>query len=263
MPSRGDNVYVMDSKWNDSEDWEGVKWPTSGHYGYMLNYSSDPVYKRRRAAFEKTIRADEAEPLDEKFQAGLCDRCRSVRWSALAVTVIPVFSHKILESGMPSYKQCYDTTSDSREINVQLRMPPYVLCRYFASFFEGYSSSCDWSLSARSWPFGGNQGDGQILHAPLLSFYSSSRCVEDSLGILPLSGEEGELVPHAISSYLLNYTILREWLAFCQTSHSTTCHPSGTVGLPGFKVIDCSTRNVVQAPYVTLWYKFRVSCFAT
>jgi hypothetical protein len=230
----------------------------SGHHGRVSDYSKDPTYIRRRVAYDQKIRADESDLLNKEFQPELCERCRSIRWSALAVTNIPILSHRLLESEWPVYK-AYDTPVNTEEPEVQIQESSCGLCRYAASMFEGSSRPLYWSLSASSWDLGADQDGREILHPAFLSFHSSSLSISSSLGILRQSQGESDLVPYAITSFLENYAMLRGWLTLCETSHGSSCQPNHLIDLPGFKVLDCRTRNVVPAPYVTPWPNLRIN----
>ncbi|KAI8650846.1 HET domain-containing protein [Fusarium keratoplasticum] len=64
-----------------------------------------------------------------------------------------------------------------------------------------------------------------------------------------------------IDAASIDFAILRNWLLHCQTHHSATCGPLDQALLQeitGLKLIDCQTRQVVEAPrdatYVALSY---------
>ncbi|EEU41709.1 uncharacterized protein NECHADRAFT_87690 [Fusarium vanettenii 77-13-4] len=64
-----------------------------------------------------------------------------------------------------------------------------------------------------------------------------------------------------IDAASINFSILRNWLVHCQTHHSASCIPLDQYLLQevtGLKLIDCETRQVVEAPrdpiYVALSY---------
>jgi hypothetical protein len=62
----------------------------------------------------------------------------------------------------------------------------------------------------------------------------------------------------------IDYTLIKEWITWCQDTHSTSCglqtREAGErlAGLSSFKVIDCSLKKVISAPagceYVALSY---------
>ncbi|KAL5329350.1 hypothetical protein ACEPPN_002862 [Leptodophora sp. 'Broadleaf-Isolate-01'] len=58
-----------------------------------------------------------------------------------------------------------------------------------------------------------------------------------------------------------DFTVIKEWLAYCTSHHSKTCRQGPLPSLPGFRVIDCISRNIrdqesvnIQEGYITLSY---------
>ena len=63
-----------------------------------------------------------------------------------------------------------------------------------------------------------------------------------------------EIIPDEI-----DWKLVATWLDCCDTDHTAECEPSKTVPIPGFKLIDCFTTEIVQNPardckYVALSY---------
>ena len=56
----------------------------------------------------------------------------------------------------------------------------------------------------------------------------------------------------------VDYSLVRSWMLDCERSHGGACAPDKSIPLPGLKVIDCQTRNIIPAPkncpYIALSY---------
>jgi hypothetical protein len=80
--------------------------------------------------------------------------------------------------------------------------------------------------------------------------------------ILPLSQSNSidsvQIAGRQLDSARIDYTAIRSWIQFCDDHHKTTCGQANTIKLPGFKVMDCSTHEIVLLPsncnYVALSY---------
>lgn len=81
---------------------------------------------------------------------------------------------------------------------------------------------------------------------------------EGTFGLLhPISAND-EIKPRRIEPKSIDFRIIQNWLHFCEESHQNTCRPTLGELVPGFKVIDCRNRQVVQPEqrprYVALSY---------
>jgi len=52
-----------------------------------------------------------------------------------------------------------------------------------------------------------------------------------------------------VDAHAIDWTFLKEWIRACETGHPT-CQigNSATLLLPGFRVVDCSTREIITPP---------------
>ena len=75
-----------------------------------------------------------------------------------------------------------------------------------------------------------------------------------SQGLSPIDGISG----HRILTTGIDYEILRDWIDFCDHHHIEFCQQKRSDPVPGFRLINCSTRNIVLASksdeYVALSY---------
>lgn len=78
------------------------------------------------------------------------------------------------------------------------------------------------------------------------------------LGILHPGSNKEIYAPRIINPYSINYSIIRGWVQRCSAHPKRNCTPPRKKNLPGFKVIHCRSRNVIEAPdkcpYVALSY---------
>ncbi|KAF1850740.1 HET-domain-containing protein [Cucurbitaria berberidis CBS 394.84] len=51
-----------------------------------------------------------------------------------------------------------------------------------------------------------------------------------------------------IQSDKINWAAVKQWLQYCDTEHEDSCGSVKMMQLPGFRVIDCTTRRIVEAP---------------
>jgi len=75
-----------------------------------------------------------------------------------------------------------------------------------------------------------------------------------------LHNTSDSLATRIINPNFVDYQAIRNWLACCDSGHSDSCRTIGRQTIPGFKVIDCETLQVIPVPqdsdftYVTLSY---------
>jgi hypothetical protein len=64
--------------------------------------------------------------------------------------------------------------------------------------------------------------------------------------------------PRVIDAHHIDFTTLRAWEQHCKIEHFEACHPTRIGPIPGFKVLDCRSRQIIKAPlaccYVALSY---------
>ncbi|KAJ4364655.1 hypothetical protein N0V83_009252 [Neocucurbitaria cava] len=70
--------------------------------------------------------------------------------------------------------------------------------------------------------------------------------------------DQSRLYARDIQLNQVNWKIVKQWLLYCESKHEKSCGAVESVDLPGFRVIDCETRTIVEAPrkcpFVTLSY---------
>lgn len=68
------------------------------------------------------------------------------------------------------------------------------------------------------------------------------------VGIHDLNSHLSDFSPRLISPTSIDFTVLRGWLSHCEKEHMEACYGERDEKLPGFRVIDCRSRCVVEAP---------------
>ena len=78
------------------------------------------------------------------------------------------------------------------------------------------------------------------------------------LGILHPDSDKEIYAPRIVNPCSIDYDVIRGWVQRCSAHPNKNCTPSRNKNLPGFKVIHCRSRNVIDAPencpYVALSY---------
>ncbi|KAH8723619.1 heterokaryon incompatibility protein-domain-containing protein [Phaeosphaeriaceae sp. PMI808] len=81
---------------------------------------------------------------------------------------------------------------------------------------------------------------------------------EGTFGLLHAEFAEDNIRPRLVNPKHVDFSMLKAWLQFCKDHHTYTCSPSSGYQVLGLKVIDCKTRQIVQAEndfrYVALSY---------
>ncbi|KAH7371372.1 heterokaryon incompatibility protein-domain-containing protein, partial [Pyrenochaeta sp. MPI-SDFR-AT-0127] len=82
---------------------------------------------------------------------------------------------------------------------------------------------------------------------------------EGAFGVLQKCSQHDQRAPQYVDPKSVDYTLLQHWLHFCKNHSKITCNSHGMQSTPGFKVIDCRTKCVVEIPqhechYVALSY---------
>jgi hypothetical protein len=98
---------------------------------------------------------------------------------------------------------------------------------------------------------------------PLLTAFMSHK----TFGLHHRNSAQDSPAPRLIVPNSIDYDILKGWIEFCHEHHSDMCAHSETRLIPGFKVIDCRTRKVInpepEAKYVALSYVWGSACCST
>ena len=61
------------------------------------------------------------------------------------------------------------------------------------------------------------------------------------------SGDVGKKAWGPLQSNV-NFTVIQEWLGFCESNHSESCGATACDDIPFFRLIDCVTHSIVDAP---------------
>ncbi len=79
-----------------------------------------------------------------------------------------------------------------------------------------------------------------------------------TFGLLHPDFKDHDIKPRIVQPQVVEFMVLREWLEFCKEYHTKTCQPLQGWMVPGFKVLDCMTKQVVEpsegCEYVCLSY---------
>lgn len=192
--------------------------------------------------FKSRAEVCKAELVNEMFR-GPCTRCRAVRWSALA-----------------RMRSKEHSIYGLRESPFELVDSACKLCQFLGRIGLRRARLTD-------------SYDGKLMFHLRISLTreGTRRCVvifleglsEGCPVTLHSAADNGAWIPQIIDPSFVNYAALRRLLSHCQVDHVDTCHPKSGVDLPGFKVIDCTSRTIVPAPaeckYVALSYVWGLS----
>ncbi|PVI08197.1 HET-domain-containing protein [Periconia macrospinosa] len=179
----------------------------------------------------------------------LCRRCRNIDWSEI----------------------CRLTNDD-----------PFTHYRLFERRAEWNRAKFACDMCQLIYDVAGEPGD--MVALPASTLFSSSRCIarerEDAgasklpigtalvpnqskfytvLGILHPNKTKERYTPRLMNHDAVDYDVIRGWINHCSDAHSTDkCVATRTENLPGFKVIDCRSKETIPAPshcvYVALSY---------
>jgi hypothetical protein len=98
----------------------------------------------------------------------------------------------------------------------------------------------------------------QVPSACLSLLFKNSKWGDKAFGWHHRNSAQDSPSPRLIVPNSIDYDILKGWIEFCHEHHSDMCGHSETRLIPGFKVIDCRTRKVInpepEAKYVALSY---------
>jgi hypothetical protein len=79
-----------------------------------------------------------------------------------------------------------------------------------------------------------------------------------TFGLLHHNSIYDNLAPRLMDPESVDFGLVKTWLDFCKNSHASTCKDPEKTSVPGFKVIDCRTKQVVHPEpgcrYVALSY---------
>jgi hypothetical protein len=216
--------------------------------GNELSY--DLAEKYLNPLLPKAFWATEKEQYAEGLPPDLCDRCRCVRWSAFAEASLP--------SGTVWQKVYKDDTGEN------LRSSSCSICQVFADRKpKAYRDMVYFRLSELFYDADSDEvADTSQQHLHLPSATSNEKCSlprqaigflgsQSDGGVVGMNHADGHLddfFPRIVSPIAIDFTILRGWLSHCKAEHGAVCQSARHRNLTGFKVIDCQSRCVVEAP---------------
>jgi hypothetical protein len=191
-------------------------------------------------------------------------------WSSTDERISKCEGLKILEEAWNG-----DLPSDRLELQLQLECP---LCQFFKDVVGASAISC-----VNTWGICNERDGSMICGAFQMSTYAIMNPIRkfllrlSSLDVIesdspPTSWDQfytqhgpGKLFPYrCVQKGSVDMEIAKMWVTGCQTKHVNHCADQGPEimsnirSLPGFQLIDCTTRKIVMAPdafqYVALSY---------
>lgn len=194
----------------------------------------------------------------------LCAQCANISWTHLTKLDCILGRYDGLE--------VYRDLGTQRELS-ESSCP---LCRIFGGglpvyeHFEGHlwlRCSCLCRVDGEKRAFGPSH-HGPFLEVSLTSLPWTGRSQRHLFGITHKHETRFLLAPRTLNVNAVDYTVLRQWLDDCNTLHTIKeshlkawiCSPAYRTPVPGFRLIDCLKRQVINAPggsdlqYVALSY---------
>jgi len=208
--------------------------------GYAVFPTKDDIY------FDSRIQADEAERSDTSFQKELCWSCSKVRWFKLPTMSLSQRRsvHKL--RGSP----------------LKLQESWCSLCRFWGSLLTGdvftgdvFTDTRDGKLTIEMSLRQTIRNGPNVLNATIHGELEQSIL---SMTTLHSWTSDKGWQPRVLDRAAVDYNALKRMFRHCRHQHGLPCRSKPVLQRLGFKVIDCSSRNVVQAPpycnYVALSY---------
>lgn len=221
-------------------------------------------------AIKRELEDDDASEQDKRqeIEDELCDRCKNIEWSKLANETPLSLSGTVLA-----------TLCISQE---QLRRSRCPVCRLLASIkpsdldseickLKAFSSRLSFLYENRPTRKEGRlPPTGDVPECTVLYFIPKdegssaygSRTGWYKTGCLGLintaRGAKPRCGPREILPWIIDYTVIKQWMSLCRYKHSKTCAPLRKPGLRGLRVIDCRAGTVIEPPtscqYVAVSY---------
>ncbi|KAE8828794.1 hypothetical protein PTNB73_06075 [Pyrenophora teres f. teres] len=180
--------------------------------------------------FEARIKFESAELSNSRFQSQLCSQCRAVRWSAFARPMTLNEPHIV-------YK--------TRGSPLTLQKSKCELCRLLGrigyrrmSSIDSHDGKMEFEISTCNF----HRSETNVL---VLSLGNN---LEQALITFHLTSDNKVWIPRISHPEAVDYNALKARLDLCCRSHTATCRPGPGIKLLNFKVIDCYSRKIVQAP---------------
>lgn len=188
----------------------------------------------------------------------LCTNCQAIDFDRI-FSMRNIRSQQVKGYGIFLHDLSYPADSSCR------------LCSIFTDFKQGGHKRLPkipkWRLVGRS---AQKRFSDHLPDSTLLSVEPSAANENNPTNFLLFVTGDGQMSGRSLCD-TVNWSIVREWLQFCRDHHSKSCNSEFGFMAPGFKLIDCETRTIVECvetclDYVTLsyvWGKGELPCMHT
>lgn len=197
----------------------------------------------------------------EPDDVSICDECKQVDWSA-----VPALAAKGLIRSDINCPTSYRTLRPVNETFEQLRSSACKICRILSTIRPGsIFERCFLKTMPISdaLPVGNNQNLSESTVLVILpeAVEGSRLCsgVHNVLGISKPGGEKYDLEAREIVASSIEFSFLRDMVRYCGNEHRCCKREASSLdNVSGLKVIDVTTRTIIQAPenceYIALSY---------
>jgi hypothetical protein len=214
---------------------------------------------------------DEASPRPKRLalpseltNESICDRCSAIKWAELAAKSPVSKSGKMVLTLSDSHSSLRQSACRVCQL-LALIKPPSLDDQpcHLKAFSSMLSFVGHHRLLLKPSPF----SDCTVLYA-----MHEDRAIGDHAGrsgwhesgcLALIDDSRGDITrydfgPREIRPHTINYSLIREWMTHCTTKHRSACSSPTNETLAGFRVIDCRSSLVIEAPprceYVALSY---------
>lgn len=186
-------------------------------------------------------------PRSQKASDFICDECKAVDWPRLPTLAADMFRESASRPPRPRVLRPLNATS------AELRCSPCKICSLLGTIkpadFDGRDCELQAMAASNELLFYRRAIDG-FSQAILLkvfvdsSFTDADRC----LAVLDSRPDAApyDIGPRRISPGSIDYNLLKNFIGFCSHNHKT-CFKASRSNLPGFKIINVKTREVIEA----------------
>ena len=191
-----------------------------------------------------STRINKLTPQD--LRTKLCGRCRGVQWHNVADTALPdpVWA-EVLFAIKETCEELLASQCPVCQLIGHIRNPDssreeaYLDVRCMCGLLAGQARSRHHTKGFE--------------HSPLFRVVSYDTddltwSLEGIFGVLHPWSEHDGLAPRYVDPQSVDRAIIQQWFQFCEDNHKNTCTPIAIQHVPGFKVIDCRTKCVVELP---------------
>ena len=193
------------------------------------------------------------EPDDPAYS--LCARCIKLPWADLRQRR-PESSKGELVARVPdSHLQLLQSSCEVCQLLALVKPPSLDTARCFLRLYSGAKV-----LSAASGRRRKGFKDCSVMGvAPTGKSYTACQAT-GFVAVLEANINDAnyDIGPREVLPHKLNYDLIRQWISYCEFNHGKPCESRQKTLPDGFRVIDCNSRQVIQAPsecdYVALSY---------